>query len=488
MENNTEQNKQDKKRCKQLLECIKNYDVDQVRTLLESKLDLNTMVNRQLPLVRAAARGKTDLVELLLNAGADPDKCETVFDNYGGLYINRCALLECPFIGDKGVDIAQMLLDRGADMHILDDEGNSVFENAVAHGHIKLIDVLLEHGASVNEKGASGDMPLHHACMDDNVKVAGYLIEKGADVNPKDSHSPLQIASYRGHLDMVEFLLSKGANPNHKDPKGQTAFLIACYQGNLPVVKVLLEGGADINTCSNSGDTCIHFSCYQYPNKNVLKYLVDKGADLYGKNNDGHTAFSQICPTLARTDAVVALLGAGFDVQKDTSVTEPGVFLQKISMLTSIRKRTHQKRVNQMAELLVAIGYDIPDVSSIQSIRNMLNRLGFSAKSADLCDWLMEQKTNAKPLKNLCRLNIRNLIGLSLDIDEKIESLPLPEKIKEFMRYEELTNQEGKERCLGCNEYMNECECQAEDSNYHEDYRVDWDDDSDDNVAPVEDD
>ena len=471
MENTAKQNKQDKKRCKQLMECIKSDDIEKVRTLLESKLDVNTMVNKEYPLVRAAAGGKTELVSLLLKAGADPDKCETVFDNYGGPYINTCALLECSRTGDEGADITQMLLEKGADIHILDDQGKSALENAVIHSNIKMIDLLLKHGASVNEKGESGERPLDHSCLDGNIKVAEYLIEKGAEINPKDSNSPLAVAAVCARLDTVAFLLSKGADPNHKNDKGETALLQACYCGSLPVVKILVEGGADVNTCNNTGDTCIHFSCFQYPNKMLVKYLVGKGADLYAKNSDGNSAFYWSY-RLARYDAIIALLGAGFDIKRE-EYKQPEVFLQTL-MLPLVHNRTHPEKLNKMAELLVALGFEIPSMSSVTEISKTVGSV------TDLCDWLNQQKINAKSLKNICRLSIRNLIGLSLDIDEKIESLSLPEKLKEFLRFEELlkskhTDMEVKhDRCLGCNEYMDECECRASDYDYYDDYEVDW--------------
>lgn len=54
------------------------------------------------------------------------------------------------------------------------------------------------------------------------------------------------IAAYKGHLDVVSFLLEKGANPDEKANCGATALHFAAECGHTAIVKEMLEYGAAI--------------------------------------------------------------------------------------------------------------------------------------------------------------------------------------------------------------------------------------------------
>ncbi|CAN9508189.1 unnamed protein product [Ophioblennius macclurei] len=72
----------------------------------------------------------------------------------------------------------------------------------------------------------SGRMPLHYAADFGHKELLEYLISKGADVNAKDKHgfTPLITACYEGHLMCVKLLLEKGADKEWKGKNGVNAF------------------------------------------------------------------------------------------------------------------------------------------------------------------------------------------------------------------------------------------------------------------------
>jgi Fem-1 family protein b len=59
------------------------------------------------------------------------------------------------------------------------------------------------------------------------------------------------IAAYKGHLDVVSFLLEKGANPDEKAHCGATALHFAAECGHMSIVKELLKYGAHISKNEN---------------------------------------------------------------------------------------------------------------------------------------------------------------------------------------------------------------------------------------------
>ena len=71
---------------------------------------------------------------------------------------------------------------------------------------------------------------LHFACLRGNLQVVQYLVEKGANIEAKDwdKNTPLHLASYRGNTDVVKYLVSKGANKYAKNIWHQTPYDVAC--------------------------------------------------------------------------------------------------------------------------------------------------------------------------------------------------------------------------------------------------------------------
>lgn len=75
-----------------------------------------------------------------------------------------------------------------------------------------------------------------------------------ASINERDAagYAPLMLAAYHGHVEAVELLLLRGADPNTTDLFGNTVLMGAAYKGHLAVAQRLLAAGADPE-CRNIG-------------------------------------------------------------------------------------------------------------------------------------------------------------------------------------------------------------------------------------------
>ena len=93
----------------------------------------------------------------------------------------------------------------------------------------------------------------HRECVD-------LLISKGADVDEKNNRgeTALMWASGKGHRECVDLLLSKGANVNEKDNDGTTALMVASVNGHRECVDLLLSKGANVNdgNVPKTGHSC----------------------------------------------------------------------------------------------------------------------------------------------------------------------------------------------------------------------------------------
>lgn len=73
------------------------------------------------------------------------------------------------------------------------------------------------------------------------------LIDQGAPANLRDSagNSPLMLAAYHGHAELVRELASRGADVNLLNDRGQSPLAGAAFKGFTEVAQALLEAGAD---------------------------------------------------------------------------------------------------------------------------------------------------------------------------------------------------------------------------------------------------
>jgi hypothetical protein len=84
--------------------------------------------------------------------------------------------------------------------------------------------------------------------------VAKRLLEAGAPVN-QSGWTPLMYAAYEGRADMVELLLSKGAEVNALSPNLSTPLMLAARNGRMEAVRLLLKAGAETELKNDQGYT-----------------------------------------------------------------------------------------------------------------------------------------------------------------------------------------------------------------------------------------
>jgi len=133
-------------------------------------------------------------------------------------------------------------------------------------------------------------LPVKNACaasVDDLIlAVWGFdtakataLIDGGVDVNTADGKGtyPLMLAcSYKDNDEMIELLLTKGADPNIYGPNGETPLGLAAKY-SLKAVKMLVEKGADVNAKHEKGHTALWWAI-KMEEKEVIEFLKKNGA------------------------------------------------------------------------------------------------------------------------------------------------------------------------------------------------------------------
>jgi ankyrin repeat protein len=132
-----------------------------------------------------------------------------------------------------------------------------------------------------------------------------------------DGSTLLFWAADKGHHDCVEFLLDKGANPNHQGGVwGDFPLRKACNgstANHMKTITLLLDRGAliDMQRAPNTGETALMSCCHSECNVDALELLIERGANIELKT-DGKTALL-VAALWTNVEAMEILLRAGAD-------------------------------------------------------------------------------------------------------------------------------------------------------------------------------
>jgi uncharacterized protein len=117
--------------------------------------------------------------------------------------------------------------------------------------------ILAQNPSIIDENCDSGFTPLGLACYFAHENIVKFLVEKGADVNIQSKNGynifPIHSAALANNLNIVQILLSAGAYPNVCQKTGLTALHTAAQLGNIELIISLLEQGADITLKTDEG-------------------------------------------------------------------------------------------------------------------------------------------------------------------------------------------------------------------------------------------
>eukprot|EP00919_Chromeraceae_sp_WS-2016_P020884 GHVR01049562.1.p1 GENE.GHVR01049562.1~~GHVR01049562.1.p1 ORF type:complete len:536 (-),score=115.29 GHVR01049562.1:347-1954(-) len=170
---------------------------------------------------------------------------------------------------------------------------------ACAHGVPVLQSLLQKDPSLINAKNDDGNLPIHVASSRCNQRVVNYLLDYGADNKAKGklSRTPFLVSCFYGHLEMASFLYDV-ASPyiEDVDDNGNTALHLACVGGHVDVIEYLIEKGANIHAVGFVKRRCLHKASFT-GHLEVVQLLLEKGAhkDLEEPDEDGNTALQLAC-------------------------------------------------------------------------------------------------------------------------------------------------------------------------------------------------
>ena len=247
--------------------------LDTAIRLLEAHRDRYNQPLHFLDAIRAAAlKGHYELVQLLLDSGADASMTAKY----------RSSPLAAACTGGH-YQIAKLLLDHGAEIDAVGYRSTALFEAAV-NGDEQIVDLLLESGADVNVPCDK----MHHSALQaalraGQTRIVLRLLEKGADINVEGGYhgDSLTIASETGDKEIVQLLLKKGADVNAAGSRIYgNALVQASEEGHCEIVEWLLEAGADVNVDGGLRWSSALAAASGGGHFDIARRLIEAGADV----------------------------------------------------------------------------------------------------------------------------------------------------------------------------------------------------------------
>ncbi|XP_061922207.1 ankyrin-2b isoform X5 [Entelurus aequoreus] len=266
--------KDDTKSAALLLQNDHNADV-------QSKMMVNrTTESGFTPLHIAAHYGNVNVATLLLNRGAAVD------------FLARNGITPLHVASKRGnTNMVCLLLDRGCQIDAKTRDGLTPLHCAARSGHDVVVELLLERGAPLLARTKNGLSPLHMAAQGDHAECVKHLLEHKVPIGDVtlDYLTALHVAAHCGHYRVTKLLLDKRANPNTRALNGFTPLHIACKKNRVKVMELLVKYGASIQAITESGLTPIHVAAFM-GHLNIVLLLLQNGASPDRSNIRGETS------------------------------------------------------------------------------------------------------------------------------------------------------------------------------------------------------
>ncbi len=277
----------------------------------------SNLLNPQLPIL--SANDELKRLQVLMIVKDDREALTRIL-NHGvnGAGFSKESLL-CLATRSGRYELAEMLLEAGADCNKASMSGKSPLLFAANNGNTRLVRLLLAAGADKDKAdNTKGQTPLFRAAFNNHKDVAVLLIQAGAILAKADScgSTALDVALDRAHIDTITLLVQAG--------EGARQLLSAAVAGDTLKVRLLLNAGVALETVDSKRETALYKAAMN-GREEMVGQLLAAGAKHTQAANGATPLF--IAAMHGHKRVVSRLLRAGANVDISTLYGETPLFV-----------------------------------------------------------------------------------------------------------------------------------------------------------------
>ena len=332
-----------------LTESCRHGDLDIVNILLDHGADKEAKLKDHdwRPLSIAIKRDRLDVVSELLARGADKEAkvrsgCNAMSE---AAYNTRFA-------------IARILVNNGARIGDRDHQGSTALHRAVEKPDMNFLEFLLARCSlpDLNVASSRGATALVIAASEGRTEMVEALLRAGADpsIPNKGGYTPLSVAAQRNRVSCVKSLLNYNVNPSRpadssrQDAGSWTPLQEACFHRHTEVVRLLLEAKANTEVWNHEKRTALHQAVRGRDKRpEILRMLLEHGALIEPAGWDAMTPLAEACQ-YGNAELIEILLAAGANSEAPS--------------LAGAFSLAGQKQENGFTPLMRAVMGDMPQV------------------------------------------------------------------------------------------------------------------------------
>jgi len=258
--------------------------IAELEALLAAGFDVDQPGSYGRTLLHYAAAHSVETTRLVLDAGADVNARHQGDDN---------ALLDLITSGGVNLDIVDLLIERGLDIHAVAPDGKTALTWACYCGRTRLVRRLLDHNCDVKGTGgSSAKVPIVEAMRGKKGKLVRDLLDWGADPDPDPTTywSPIKYAVYEDDDVLFDRVIALCLDATGNPPRAiHSALVDAAYRGRTAMAIRLVELGAHLNP--DEGRLPLLRAAH-HKRTELVRFFLDRGADIHARDGQGDTALS----------------------------------------------------------------------------------------------------------------------------------------------------------------------------------------------------
>ncbi|MBU2995285.1 ankyrin repeat domain-containing protein [Cellulophaga baltica] len=226
---------------------------------------------------RRAKLKPLEFYKFLESLGLNPN----VIDSEGKTPLHNLA----SYATDK--EVFNYFINKGVDVNLADQEGNTAFLNAVNRNEVETIEFFLPKIKDINLKNKKGETALAIATENNSPKVVAFLLQNKASIKTIDnegnnlayyllkSYSPKSKTDFDAKL---KLLTEEGLDITAPQKNGNTLYHLALANNDVKLLEVVKQYNIDVNAKNNDGVAPIHVAAMRAKDDKALKYLLSIGA------------------------------------------------------------------------------------------------------------------------------------------------------------------------------------------------------------------